>query len=248
MRNLILRGVFLILPFLLVTGTAFSFTNFFSPAQERNGSNTKPEKPPTTLNRSIGSSIEITSSNAGIRINSQNGYLVDVLQRIENETGIRFRVADSLLTARISKDIHASDWDSAIKALLQDFSTIEVWAETISQSRVWLLKSTPYEPGGAETAKRQLANLDKVSESFTSPVASNPSPRRKVMLSENQLRELAKGPLPRPYPPKLFNDLDFRQFFEENGIHSVNDLIDIKKTAPVRKEARKRLLALLQAK
>ncbi len=65
-------------------------------------------------------------SRDGVNIKYENTRLMDVLDHIEKQSNIRFRVADALYDMQITVNIRAADWDSAVNILLKDFSRIEI--------------------------------------------------------------------------------------------------------------------------
>ena len=64
--------------------------------------------------------------------------MINVLQNIQEETGISFSTDPEMETVPFSATVQAENWKAAVKLLLKDFSRIEVWTDNLNTSRVWL--------------------------------------------------------------------------------------------------------------
>ncbi len=73
-----------------------------------------------------------------ISLRFENLSLINVLQNIQEETGISFSTDPELETVPFSATVKAENWETAVKLLLKDFSRIEVWTDNLNTSRVWL--------------------------------------------------------------------------------------------------------------
>ncbi len=73
-----------------------------------------------------------------ISLRFENLSLINVLQNIQEETGISFSTDPEMETVPFSATVQAENWEAAIKLLLKDFSRIEVWTDNLNTSRVWL--------------------------------------------------------------------------------------------------------------
>ncbi len=93
----------------------------------------------TKGNPSAISQTEIGKNASGVRISVQSRALRDVLQRIQNETGVTFKLDDSLLDTPVTASIQAADWRSAITELLDSFNVMTVWGKTLDQSRIRII-------------------------------------------------------------------------------------------------------------
>ena len=89
-----------------------------------------------------GKKLGMSKEKVGIHVT--NRPLDEVLQGIANQTGIRFKISNSLILKTITASIEASDWESAVKELLRDFSKIEVWTRDLNFTRIHLLQSNDY--------------------------------------------------------------------------------------------------------
>ena len=78
------------------------------------------------------------ADNKSISIRFENLSLKNVLQNIQEETGISFFTNPEMETVPFSATVQAENWETAIKLLLKDFSRIEVWTNKLDTSRVWL--------------------------------------------------------------------------------------------------------------
>ena len=83
----------------------------------------------------------ISHSPDGIRIKVKNRSLRDVLQRIRNETGIKFQLYDDVINAKVTANFLAPDWKSAVRKLLADFSGLEIWGGSLNSSKILVMKS-----------------------------------------------------------------------------------------------------------
>ena len=73
-----------------------------------------------------------------ISLRFENLSLINVLQNIQEETGISFSTDPEIETLPFSATVQAENWEAAVKLLLKDFSRIEVWTDNLNNSRVWL--------------------------------------------------------------------------------------------------------------
>ena len=62
-----------------------------------------------------------------ISLRFENLSLINVLQNIQEETGISFSTDPEMETVPFSATVQAENWEVTIKLLLRDFSRIEVW-------------------------------------------------------------------------------------------------------------------------
>ena len=115
---------------------------------------------PTAIGQS-----EIGSNASGVRISVQSRALRDVLQRIQNETGVTFKLDDVMLATPITVSIQAADWKSAISKLLESFNVMTVWGKTLDTSRVRIIGLGENE-SGTDVASAPV------------PVTATPSPGR----------------------------------------------------------------------
>ncbi|MFQ5716173.1 MAG: hypothetical protein ACE5GQ_03640 [Nitrospinales bacterium] len=83
----------------------------------------------------------ISHSPEGIRIKVKNRLLRDVLRRIRNETGIKFKLHDNVINEKVTANLFAPNWKSAVRKLLADFSGLEIWGDSLSSSKILIMKS-----------------------------------------------------------------------------------------------------------
>jgi len=88
----------------------------------------------------------IENGHNGISLNFHDFRLGDILQNIANETGIQFHTSPAMEDILVNTNITASDWPTALRHLLSDYSRVEVWTGDLDTSHVWLMKSTEYKP------------------------------------------------------------------------------------------------------
>ena len=86
---------------------------------------------PNTSNKT-----EVAKKSISLRF--ENLSLINVLQNIQEETGISFSTDPEIETLPFSATVQAENWEAAVKLLLKDFSRIEVWTDNLNTSRVWL--------------------------------------------------------------------------------------------------------------
>jgi type II secretory pathway component GspD/PulD (secretin) len=111
-----------------------------------------------------------------VRIYVTNRPLEEVLQYIANQTGIRFKISNSLTSKMITANIQASDWESAVMELLKGFSKIEVWTSDLNSTRIHLLQSNDYLALN-ETAShsREPSNIKKQAVVAQAPQRKKPA-------------------------------------------------------------------------
>jgi len=84
---------------------------------------------------------EITVTSEGVRIHVKERLLGQVLQRIQNESGIQFQLSKALMDIRITATVEAPDWAMAIHKLLGRYNKAEVWDKDKRLHRVLVLGS-----------------------------------------------------------------------------------------------------------
>lgn len=82
---------------------------------------------------------ELSVTPKGVQIQITERALGEALRDIEDASGIRFSFSTAIGTVPITAAIQATDWPSAIRELLQSFSTAEVWQKK-QLSRVYILE------------------------------------------------------------------------------------------------------------
>ena len=108
--------------------------------QEQAPVNTTSAGQPNPFPKSIypNTSYKTEAANKSISLRFENLSLINVLQNIQEETGISFSTAPEMETIPYSATVKAENWETAVKLLLKDFSRIEVWTDNLNTSRVWL--------------------------------------------------------------------------------------------------------------
>jgi len=82
---------------------------------------------------------EIAVTSEGVRIYVEERSLLQVLQRIQNESGIQFQLSRALMDSRITATVEAPDWTMAIRKLLGRYNKAEVWDKGIRLRRVLVI-------------------------------------------------------------------------------------------------------------
>ena len=108
--------------------------------QEQAPVNTTSAGQPNPFPKSIypNTSYKTEAANKSISLRFENLSLINVLQNIQEETGISFSTDPEMETIPFSATVKAENWETAVKLLLKDFSRIEVWTDKLNTSRVWL--------------------------------------------------------------------------------------------------------------
>lgn len=163
-------------------------------------------------------SIHIEENDKGITLRVNDASLGKVLQSIEGKTGIQFHVSPSVINDPITVNLNAPDWQTAMSLLLEPYGRAELWNPRLDLTEIHV-----------------LSRADDTAE---------PPPK----LNRKQLRKLAKGKLTKPLPLKLFDDPEIRAFLNYYGIHSREEMKDVKKARSVRIKARRIMLQLSEAK
>lgn len=146
----------------------------------------------------------------GISLQFEDLTLFDVLQNIQDETGILFSIDPSLETVPFSARIQADNWEKAVRELLKGFSRVEVWTDDLATSRVWLLS------GGRNVEAAQNIAANRQTARVSPPQRRQPKPRFRV------------APAPKPtasasiriedLPPHILFEPGVLTFFKKNGI------------------------------
>ena len=102
--------------------------------------NSNPASQPVPSPQSIypDTSYKTKVANKSISLRFENLSLINVLQNIQEETGISFSTDPEMETVPFSATVQAENWEAAVKLLFKGFSRIEVWTDNLDTSRVWL--------------------------------------------------------------------------------------------------------------
>jgi len=176
-------------------------------------------------------SIHIKESDKGIAIRVDDAPLGEVLKSIEGETGIQFHVSPSIINDRMTVNLNAPDWQTAMRLLLEPYGQAELWNPRLDMTEIHILSRADDSAGPPPQKQRKLS-------------ASETGTGSPPMLKRKQLLKLVKGSFRAPLSQELFDDPEIRAFLNQNGIHSLEDMKDIKKTRRVRIKVRKMMMQL----
>ncbi len=107
---------------------------------------------------------EMQVSPEGINLHVKNRPLFSVLQRLQNETGIRFKLNDGLITEKVTVNITALNWKSLVSKLLGNFSKLELWGPSLETSSILVLERSEWNPAPLQKSaafKKQAGNTKK---------------------------------------------------------------------------------------
>jgi hypothetical protein len=121
----------------------------------------------------------ITQDSAGVTIRFHNQTLEAVLQKISDQTGIKFHLNYQISQTPIQIDITAPDWREAINALLGNQSRLEFWTGDPSTSKFWLMEGSLYD---VESVKK----LKKREETVSANGNNSPTHQNKVPADATQ--------------------------------------------------------------
>jgi hypothetical protein len=183
-----------------------------------------------TLNR-----IHIKENDKGITLRVNDASLGKVLQSIGGKTGIQFHTSPSVLNDRITINLNAPDWQTAMKQLLKPYDRIELWSPNLHLTKIHVLSRV-------DTARVRSGRPQ------TNYVITEADRRSSSELKRKQLLKLARGKLDTPLAKKLFEDSAIKEYLKQYDIHSPEDMNDAGKARSIRIKARKLLLELDKAK
>ena len=95
-----------------------------------------PAKAPTPL-----SAQAVGKTATGVQIQVKNRHLSEVLQSIQNASGIQFEVSDSLMETPLTISITAPGWTPAVQQLLKNYNHIDVYNKKQQLHRVYVMES-----------------------------------------------------------------------------------------------------------
>jgi len=130
---------------------------------------------------------EVRLGPKGISIQVRGRNLSEVLQHIQNQSGIRFEIPVTMMKLPLSAKVNARDWTEAVQRLLREFNRMESFDQDKTLQRVILLESS--DPGNAPPVSAALIPAGKLAE--TSPAGM---PRSMPMEPQSpQSQETAQG-------------------------------------------------------
>jgi hypothetical protein len=241
----ILKGFFVIIPVFVLGEPAFSLTKLFPPP-------VVPKAQFAVHRESLKTIVALTSTSETdavhkINIMINNEPLVDVLQRIAEETNISFRVPSDLFSKRISASIHVSNWDEGVNELLKNMSRLSVWDKNSHLTQVSILSERS--SSNIQNEKASSRGLPKANSKNRASFGSTEASLQHLdQPSESNLKKLLHIHPGGTLPGELFNDPDVNQFLKSNGIQSPKDWKEFHKARIVHKAVRKQLRQILAKK
>ena len=169
--------------------------------------------------------IHIEENDKGITIQVNGASLDKVLQSIEGKTGIQFHISPSVQNDRVTVNLNAPDWKSAMKKLLQPYGRMELWNPRLDLTRIHITSARVV--SGRSQTNNEVTEADRLYSST---------------LNSRQLLKLAKGELNKPLPTGLYEDPEIKAFLKNYGIQSPEDMKDTIKARVIRIKVRKILL------
>jgi hypothetical protein len=82
--------------------------------------------------------LKIQIENQKIQILAENYPLGELLQSVQEKTGIQVRIPEPLNSVPVNVKIIAKDWKSALKILFLENSRFEMWGGNLTTSKIWL--------------------------------------------------------------------------------------------------------------
>jgi hypothetical protein len=192
-------------------------------------------------------------------VKAQNAPLGEVLEEISSNSGIQFKIPEGLMAESVTLNIEEHNWAAVVHQVLLDFNSVSIWNEPTRLDQVFLLGSNK----GSEasnlphnTPRKQKRNNPDIPHSkkkrYFQPNESgkqneNFLQKQRGNLSEAQLKTVASGALASPLSEKLFEDSEIKQFFEQNGVKTIEDGEKPSLAVKVRRQAIKLMKALKHA-
>lgn len=220
----------------VLSGTAMGFRQVFPANPEEQAFPVSSERafPVSVSGSTVGSFINVESSDSGIILTVENSFLADVLQQVANNTNIQFNVGSRLTLHRISVKIQGPNWNSVVETLLKDFSRVTVWnKKSNSMKEVLLLGKNNWAPPLEEFETTSFKNQ------------TTGRKNRSQGLSISKLKRLVRIPQGHSIPDNLFADLEIRRYLELKGVQSPEEWKQPKKVRIVRHMAKRELTRLL---
>ncbi|GJL78906.1 MAG: hypothetical protein NPINA01_18950 [Nitrospinaceae bacterium] len=179
------------------------------------------------------------SGEYGVIVKANDIPLADLIQEIQNQSGIEFKVTLEMKNEPFSVNLEASSWTEAVLEIIEDFNHLQVWDKHKRLTEIHLLSLTDPE-GSLDSLQGKFSEAQKQGN-------ANPAPGAEVgeiFLNETQLARIGMSPYRSPISPKLLDDPQIRMFLEKYGIKASEDLKNSNKAMKVRKVARRQLQEL----
>ena len=119
----------------------------------------EPQQVPQLSQPAPSSTIE--EDKGSISIQFRDFKLEAVMQSLDNETGIEFKIPAYMASELVTVNVKADNWKTAVGKTFLDYSHVEVWTDKPENRRVWLMASTPLaeEAGVMFTMDSFIVNL-----------------------------------------------------------------------------------------
>lgn len=242
MKKKYLKRLVLLITVIVLGYPAFSFSKLPLPTEAPKAHIPVHREPLKNTFALTSTSETDTVHNINLIVNDEP--LVDVLQRIAEETNISFRVPSDLFSKKISASIHTSNWENGVNLLLKDMNRLSVWDKNSHLTQVSILSersSSNFQ--NEQTASRGFSKTNSKSQASLDPTVA--SSQNLDQPSESNLKKLLHIQPGGTLPGELFNDPNVNQFLNSNGIQSPKDWKEFHKARIVHKAVRKQLRQIL---
>jgi len=181
-------------------------TNTPQPVPEQGAPQPIPQQALVPMSR-----IDVEGSGS-ITIQFRDITLGNVLQSLADETGIQFQTPGYMASLPFSTDIRAENWKDAVRKLLNDYSTVEVWTDKPETSRVWVLSSNPYVSKSTESPRPTRVN-------YKAPQpATVLQPTQPVMSQNDQSISISM------LPPHILMEPGVLSYLQSKGVELPQDI------------------------
>ncbi len=177
-------------------------------------------------------------------IKANDVSLPELLTKITLHSGIDLKSSVGLRNKTISVDIEAENWTEAVQQFLKGYNRVDFWDQDRQLTGAYIVKAVP--PKGRNSSEPALEKKKKDTQQVA--YENKPVVKQHVLLTKDQLGKLGRGNFLSPISPTLWEDVQIREFMQQNGIKHPDDLKNQKKAMAVRMEARHQLRDMLKKK
>jgi hypothetical protein len=152
--------------------------------------------------------LTLAQEKVGIRLEAESVPLINLLLAIQEKSGIRFDLPESLDTTPITHHSLEPDWKSLVSNLLKGFTKVDVWSDEPGKSYVKIVGIGNYVPPSPKVARALVQPKTEI-QVKTDPKAIAQA-RKQSVASQKMKVELL--------PPHILMDPAVITFLKSQGV------------------------------
>lgn len=138
------------------------------------------------------------------------------LKEIADQTGIKFFVSESIAQKSTYVHFRAKNWKSAVQQLLESYSTLALWSNNLTSSKIWVFENDD----SRSSADVPILPRQSRPSVVTIPISTNPQVERPQFIASYPMADISiteENPL-NQLPPYIRFDPEVLRFLYSKGV------------------------------